>query len=279
MVMPLAAPATCSLQMVDDVVIERQGGRNAGFFTGIAQDWRDRVQTYIDAAGSPVLIPTWPDIDDKKNSFLNLYLSPRDGSVQGDMLRAMREHELSLCPACGEAGAPNTLDHYLPKGKYPHFCVTPHNLFPMCDACQKNKEEKTGDATDPRFFLHPYFDVFIANQVVELLIEPPFDAPTFQLGAVAGLTTSQSTLVTRHLKELGIVPRYARFFRNQHQRLLRLVQCLREAGLEVEENLIIFRDNSAQPTRNAWEHVFYSAVLSNADMRSYLTEEDLPAYR
>jgi hypothetical protein len=279
MVMLLDAPAACSLQMVDDVVAERQGGKNAGFFAGIAQDWRDRVQAYIDAEGSPAVVPTWPDIAYKKNSFLNLYLSPTDGSVQGGVLDAMRDHELSLCPACGEAGAPNTLDHYLPKGKYPHFCVTPYNLFPMCDACQTNKKEKTGDAASRPFFLHPYFDVFIANQVLELSIEPPFDAPTFDLSAVAGLTAPQGALVDRHLRELGIVPRYGRFFRNQHQRLLRLAWNLRAADLDVEENLIIFRDNAAHPTRNAWEHVFYHAVLANADMMAYLTDEDLPAYR
>lgn len=279
MVMLLDAPAACSLQMVDDMVAERQGGINAGFFAGIAQDWRDRVQAYIDAEGSPAAVPTWPDIAQKKNSFLNLYLSPTDGSVQGKMLAAMRDHQLSLCPACGEAGAPNTLDHYLPKGQYPHFCVTPHNLFPMCDACQTNKKEKTGDAADPRFFLHPYFDVFAANQVLELTIDPPFGIPTFDLGAVPLLTVPQRALVNRHVKELGIVQRYARFFRNQHQRLLRLVQNLREADLDVETNLILFRNNAASPTRNAWEHVFYSAVLSNTNMLSYLKDGDLPDCR
>lgn len=279
MVMLLAKPATCSLELVDDVVAERKDGRNAGFFTGIAKDWRDRVQAYIDGAGSPAVVQTWPDIEYKKNSFLNLYLSPTDGSVQGDMLATMREHSLSLCPACGEAGAPNTLDHYLPKGKYPHFCVTPLNLFPMCDACQTNKKEKTGDAADARFFLHPYFDVFIANQVLELSIKPPFDAPTFDLGPVAGLNVQQRALVSRHLKELGIIPRYARFFRNQHQRLLRLVQSLRDANLDVKENLTIFRDNAAVPTKNAWDHVFYGAVLSNADMLDYLSDQELPSFR
>lgn len=279
MVMLLDAPIACSLQMVDDVVAERQGGKNAGFFAGIAQDWRDRVQAYIDAEGSPAAVPSWPDINYKKNSFLNLYLSPTDGSVQGDMLDTMRDHELSLCPACGEAGAPNTLDHYLPKGQYPHFCVTPLNLFPMCDACQTNKKEKTGDVANPRFFLHPYFDVFVANQVLELTIHPPFEAPAFDLGAVTGLTAPQRALVGRHVTELGIVQRYARFFRNQHQRLLRLVENLREADLDVEANLILFRDNAAAPTRNGWEHVFYSAVLANAGMLNYLKDADLPDYR
>lgn len=279
MVMLLDAPVACSLKMVDDVVAERQGGKNAGFFAGIAQEWRDRVQAYIDAEGSPAAVQTWPDIGHKKNSFLNLYLSPSDGSVQGVMLAAMRDHKLSLCPACGEAGAPNTLDHYLPKGQYPHLCVTPHNLFPMCDACQTEKKEKTGDAADPRFFLHPYFDVFAANQVLELVIDPPFESPTFALGAVPHLTAPQQALVNRHLKELGIVQRYARFFRNQHQRLLRLAQNLRESDLDVEMNITLFRDHAAAPSRNAWEYVFYSAVVSNADMLNYLKVGDLPAYR
>lgn len=279
MVMMLPAPGVCSLQLVDDVVAERQQGKNAGFFTGISQDWRNRVQAYINGAGSPAVVPTWPDIAFKKNTFLNLYLSPTEGSAQSNMLARMRDHDLLLCPACGEAGAPNTLDHYLPKGKYPHFCVTPYNLFPMCDACQTNKKEKTGDAANPRFFLHPYFDVFVANQVLELSIDPPFDAPTFDLNPADELTDPQKALVSNHVKELGIISRYARFFRGQHQRLLRLVQQIRTAGLDVEENLTLFRDNAAVPTRNAWEHVFYSAVLSNPDMLNYLVAEELPAYR
>lgn len=279
MVMLLPKPATCSLQLVDDVVAERQDGRNAGFFAGIAKEWRNRVQKYIDGKGSPEVVQTWPDIEHKKNSLLNLYLSPEKGSVQSNILAKMRCHSLNLCPACGESGRPNTLDHYLPKGKYPHFCLTPLNLFPMCDACQMIKKEKTGDAADPRFFIHPYFDVFVANQVLELSINPPFDAPTFDLGPVAGLSVQQHALVSRHLKELGIVPRYAHFFQNQHQRLLRLVQRLRESNLDVKTNLDIFRDMAAVPTKNSWDHVFYSAVLSNADMLDYLSNEDLPSFR
>jgi hypothetical protein len=149
----------------------------------------------------------------------------------------------------------------------------------MCDACQTSKGEKTGDAANPRFFLHPYFDVFAANQVLELSINAPFDTPTFDFGPVEGLTAPQHRLVKRHVKELDIIPRYARFFRNEHQRLLRLVKKLRDADLDVEENLALFRDNAAVPTQNAWEHVFYCAVLSNADMLNYLSDEDLPAYR
>jgi hypothetical protein len=75
-------------------------------------------------------------------------------------------------------------------------------------------------------------------------------------GPVEGLTTQQRRLVRRHVKELDIIPRYARFFRDQHQRLLRLVKKFRESSLDVEDNLALFRDDAAVPTQNPWEHVF-----------------------
>lgn len=277
--MVLQPPEACSLQLVDDVVAERQNGVNAGFFAGIREEWRDRVQAYIDASGSPEFVQLWPDIEQKKNSFLNLYLSPADGSVQGEVLAVLRDHDLLLCPACGEAGRPNTLDHYLPKGKYPHFSVTPYNLFPMCDACQGKKKEKTGDAGNPRFFLHPYFDVFLANQVLELSIAPPFNAPTFDLTPAPGLTEAEAALVSLHVKELEIVPRYVRFFRNEYQRLLRSVHKLRQSELNVEEGIAIFRERASTPTQNSWEHVFYAAVANDADLLRYLSADELPAYR
>jgi len=276
--MTLPAPTMCSLQMVDDVVAERQNGRNADFFSGIAEDWRSRVQAYIDSAGSPANVPRWRDIEPKKNSFLNLYLSPADGSAQGKMLLDLKAHNLNLCPACGEAGAPNTLDHYLPKGKYPHFCVTPYNLYPMCDACQLRKLEKTGDADNSRFFLHPYFDVFVAEQVLSLAIHPPFNTPTFSLSAEDDLSPEQKTLVSRHVKELEIAERYGRFFREQHRRILRLVSDMRISGQDIAATLKGFRNAAESPSKNAWDHVFYSAILETPEFVTYLESAELPDY-
>ena len=278
MVMPLPAPSICSLQIVDDVVAERQTGRNAEFFSGIALEWRSRVQQYVDKAGSPQSVPIWPAVDHRKKSFLNLYSSPSEGSVQGDMLRDLRNHSLTLCPACGEAGTPNTLDHYLPKGKYPHFCVTPYNIFPMCDACQSRKAAKTGDARNPRFFVHPYFDVFVAEQVIRLKIRQPFDTPTFKLGIVKDLAKKQRKLLKRHVQELQMPKRYIRFFREQHRLLLRLVERMRDTDQDIEANLNNFRFAAEEPSKNGWRHVFYESVLSNGAMLKYLREGCLPTH-
>jgi hypothetical protein len=278
MVMSLQRPATCSVEIIDEIVAQRQNGVNAAFFNGIQNEWRTRVQEYIAQLGSPEFVHEWPAISPRKGTFLNLYLSPRMGSAQGEMMALLRDNDLTLCPICGEAGRPNTLDHYLPKARYPHFCVTPLNLFPMCDACQLAKGNKTGNTDSPRFFIHPYFDVFVAHRVLELTIESPYDEPTFALSSRSGLSAEHTELLTSHLRELRIVARYAHFFRGQHRRLLKLVSAMRESDQNIQVNLAAFRDSCSTPSRNSWEYVFYCAVLADGDLLQYLENAQLPEY-
>lgn len=277
MVMQLPPPAACSLALVDLVVAERQNGIHANFFTGIAQEWRARVQQYLDHGGSPEHVPSWPEIAARRKTFHNLYKKP-DDTAHGLAMAQIRDHAFDLCPACGEPGAPNTLDHYLPKGAYPHFAITPVNLFPMCDACQAEKLEKTGDAHSPRYFIHPYFDVFSVAKIIDLVIAPPFEAPTFELIPSPALLPDEAALVTTHLRELDIPNRYVRFFRNEHRRLIRNVTNMRASGQAVAETIAAFREGHADPTPNSWQHIFYSAVLANGDLLEFLVHGELPAY-
>lgn len=67
-----------------------------------------------------------------------------------------------ICPFCG-FGEVSTLDHYLPKAKFPIYSVLPYNLIPACKDCNKkkladfpnNKNEQT---------IHPYYDDFSNDQ-------------------------------------------------------------------------------------------------------------------
>lgn len=278
MVMYQPPAAFDHMQFVDDLVAERQNGVNADFFTGVRLDWRARTMAYLDAEGSPEHVPEWPDAKNEKTKFLTLYNSPKAGSVQGVMLKALRDQELTHCLACGEPGAPNTIDHYLPKGKFPHFCVTPANLFRMCDACQLEKLEKTGDGENPRFFLHPYYDAFAADQIIELVIIPPFDTPTFELRPIGTLTANQISLVATHIRQLGMVSRYVVYFKGQYRRLRSQAKLMRIKGLDVAEIIEIFGNDMGTPSPNTWDHVFYNSVLSNPDLITFLSTEPLPAF-
>lgn len=279
MVMTLRMPSYDSMGFVDEVVNERAGGRNAAYFEGIRQEWSARVAVYLLHQGSPEHVPRWNTIpEDRKKSFLNLYLTPHADSAQGKMLADLKGHELTICPSCGELGRPNTLDHYLPKGKYPHFCVTPVNLFPMCDACQRAKLEKTGTEDEPRFFLHPYFDIFIAEQVISAEIQPPYASPTFAITVSDRITAGQRAVMASHLRELLIEQRLAHFFKAEILRTLKLVRVLRESGLQVVETLHAFEARSRLPALNSWEHIFWSAITGNAAMLDYLENGELPDF-
>ncbi|WP_129586244.1 hypothetical protein [Sphingomonas montana] len=276
--MKLDEPTASSLDLVDAIVAERTREPNRTFFRSIAVEWKARIGVYIAQGGSPEHVPTWPAIMSSATSFKTLYSHPADGSAQGSMLSVLRAHELDVCPACGSPGVPDTLDHYLPKGRFPHFAVTPINLAPMCDPCQRKKGEKTGGVDAARYFIHPYLDTFSTAQIVLLTIDPPYVTPTFNLSPHPDLTDGEKALVATHLRELEIARRYIRFFRNEHRRLIRNVAHMRRYDQDVVATIESWREGQADPTPNAWQHLFYAAVVKDADFIEYLTQGVLPVY-
>jgi 5-methylcytosine-specific restriction endonuclease McrA len=276
MVHVLTPPGIDSVALIDEVVAERQNGMNKGFFNGMAAEWRQRVQAYLDNQGSPVTVENWAAVEPRKGTLLNLYKNPAEGSAQGNALAQLRAHKLTICPACGEAGRPNTLDHFLPKGAYPHFAIVPHNLFPMCDACQSAKLEKTGDAEDPKFFIHPYYDRFSTPKLVSLTISPPFATPEFKLNANPALLEHEQKLVSRHLVELEVTTRFTDYFREQYRRILRLAAKIRESDRDVAATFEYFQYDANAISNNSWDCIVYDAVLSNGDLIQYLSAGELP---
>lgn len=63
---------------------------------------------------------------------------------------------LGKCPFCG-FGHASTLDHYLPKTKFPILSVLPLNLVPCCSDCNKGKNASIATTQEAQG-LHPYFD-------------------------------------------------------------------------------------------------------------------------
>ena len=210
MVTRLESPSTDDALFIDSLVAQNQTGENAAYFLQIKDVWKARVQAYIAANGDPSLLKPWPEIAKTRNIFESLYSSqPLVNSAQKPILDSLRTKKLQFCPACGEDGTPNTLDHYLPKNKYPEFAVTSRNLFPMCDICQGKKGSKTVNAADKRLFVHPYFDDFAELSVVRLVIGRPLESPnSFSIEPHPDLTAEQLALISRHLEELGISSRY-----------------------------------------------------------------------
>ena len=280
MVVRLPCPTTDDDSYIDSLVCQGQIGADAAFFLTIKDDWKSRVQAYAAAHGNPCLIMPWIEIAVQKKTLENLYSSQLPvHSVQKPILDSLRIKDLQFCPACGEDGTPNTLDHYLPKSKYPEFSVTPRNLFPMCDVCQGKKGSKTVNGTNQRLFVHPYFDDFTALSVVRLVIGRPFESPkSFSIEPHPALTEEQSALISRHLEELGIAARYDQFFKLEYTRLKKLVSRARVKGQDVRERVATFHEYALDKSINSWGAIFFQGVLDDEDLLAFLEHGQLPPY-
>ncbi len=62
------------------------------------------------------------------------------------------------CPYCGGIGRPETVDHYLPKSKFPQFSVLPINLLPCCRDCNSGSKKAAVATTKNTQSIHPYMD-------------------------------------------------------------------------------------------------------------------------
>jgi len=98
------------------------------------------------------------EIDGDTSTVLKgLFLYTRDRRLLAHIrAEAMSKAFQGKCPMCGRADV-FSLDHYLPKEKYPEFSIFFLNLIAVCHSCNTYKGIRVGTAHGGRFF-HAYFD-------------------------------------------------------------------------------------------------------------------------
>lgn len=87
--------------------------------------------------------------------------------------RLMSMPRFGKCPFCGIRDV-STLDHYLPKSKYPALSITLINLVPACSDCNQRCKKQFIPKSSEEEILHPYFDnveneIWLEAEVVEVL--------------------------------------------------------------------------------------------------------------
>lgn len=103
------------------------------------------------------------------------------GRIFYDKLMSLPDH--GRCPLCSQRVV-STLDHHLPKAHFPSLAVSPFNLIPACQDCNKTKSEDIPTCSEEET-LHPYYDdvenfVWIKARISESIpiavifyVEPP----------------------------------------------------------------------------------------------------------
>jgi 5-methylcytosine-specific restriction endonuclease McrA len=106
-----------------------------------------------------------------------------------------------------------TLDHYLPKARYPAFSVDPQNLIPACNKCNKGKgasllKERKDNVLHPYFSSSKFYDDLWLK--VEVIEETPVRVRFFT-EAPEDWTGEDITLLENHFKDFDIADKFAKF--------------------------------------------------------------------
>ncbi len=90
------------------------------------------------------------------------------GRVHYDRLLSLAKD--GLCPYCAHRNV-TTLDHYLPKAKYPRLSTVPINLIPSCKDCNTDKKIDY-PATSEEETLHRYYDDIDGSDWLKMIVVP-----------------------------------------------------------------------------------------------------------
>lgn len=173
---------------------------------------------------------------------------------------------LGRCPFCG-MGHASTLDHYLPKTKYPQLSVVPFNLVPSCKDCNTGKNAAVSSTAGDQS-LHPYYDhqSFVDEQWIyaDVIHTSPVTIH-FYVHAPNHWDEISRKRVQSHFIDFNLAARYSIEASNQ-------IACLRDTlshyrdylGTEgVRQHLMIEAQSSYRQHSNSWQTAMFQALASS----------------
>lgn len=141
-----------------------------------------------------------------KKDLVNLYdakFVPEGKPGRDTYLQIRQLAPRGICPLCDHRVV-STLDHCLPKAKFPGLAVFPLNLVPACSSCNETKRTEFQGLT-----IHPYFDDVTQHRWLQCELDQA-DPLAVVYSAMPGVYDSSVTeRLENHLKFLGIGALYA----------------------------------------------------------------------
>lgn len=181
-----------------------------------------------------------------------------------DKLRACSK---GLCPLCGIHGV-DSLDHYLPKARYPLLSVNPKNLIPACMHCNGSKSESICEVASDQT-LYPYNDdqKFYQTDWISASITANYGILTFDFHAdpPQGWMKVERNRVTNHFIKFELRQKYvlnaAQFVSTITSDIRRLL--LNGNYLTVQDH---YADLARKQKNNSTLRVVYNAIAKDANI-------------
>lgn len=178
----------------------------------------------------------------------------------------MMQAPLRICPFCG-FGQVDTLDHYLPKARFPLLSIHPNNLVPSCTPCNKGKSAGIATSKNEQS-LHPYFDQghFISEQwlFAEVIQTTPARIRFF-VQAPRHWTASDQARVHSHFDDFKLSKRFSIQAGDELSNLRGELdidfQINQQAG--VKQALLKKHAGASLQYINSWKTAMYQALMQN----------------
>lgn len=179
--------------------------------------------------------------------------------------------EAARCPFCGISES-STLDHYLPKERYPEFAVFSQNLVPCCGVCNPLKRDRIlNEGTDVRMFLHPCFDPVPDSDFLVVRVRFLEDALILNFRVVRPAAMSEQTFqqLRSHFDKLDLADRYRRmsleYLGSQYRALSRAYGHAEDSERVSEKLRELADDFKADYGRNHWRARLCEALAQSVE--------------
>jgi len=221
---------------------------------------------YEDAEGNASAI-TSPNLPPEVISFLkNHYKSPPNDIA---FITALREESgVNACPLCGSLHS-GTLDHLLPKERFPAFSIFSKNLVPACK-CNGNKGQLLVGPLPGARILHPYFDTCLSERLIGAKFEEHGEAPKVQLVIHVPSTDPMYPAISFHVDSIVNRTGIKRYLRSCWAKLCRqptvvipTLNFIPQSRIQMEEEIASERMRLDQfhESKNNWNSVFLTGLL------------------
>lgn len=169
------------------------------------------------------------------------------------------------CPLCGQ-GTVSTLDHHLPKDKFPSLAVVPINLVPACANCNKVKTNAIPHTQEEQT-LHPYFDdvegaqwlfaevIEVAPAAIRFFAQPPNESGAIKVNRIK-----------HHFQAFKLGALYTSYAAEELTNIrYSLEKIFPLTGADgVRAHLQIQRDSYKAAHLNSWQTAMYGALVASA---------------
>lgn len=205
-----------------------------------------------------------------KKSLIHAYEKPTSAlkTLRDELFEAAIK---SKCPFC-QISTHSTLDHYLPKEKFPEFSVYPQNLVPACDECNRHKRSLIVDQdTAVRLFIHPYYDnVPDVNFITaKLKVKNKTLTVTFQPYHNRSLSLQQYTHIANHFKTLGLSDRFRKSSITELSDIRDWIKDLAGQGAMVLKGKLIEQAKVySNVGHNYWRRILFETLANDEDFLS-----------